>query len=100
MIRKLVDSIYKELRDARHYAMMALKHKETDHKWCGTFSAMSREEFGHAKNLHEMFREALDRSVAAGEMDQRGRDALYHWEHDTLIEEEAELNKLWDLIRK
>ena len=99
-LRMIVDGVYDELRDAKHYARLALSHKESNQRRASQFDAMSKEELGHARILHEMFRENLDRCVSAGTINQHQRDALYHWEHDTVMKKEAELSSMYDLFRK
>lgn len=99
-LRRIVDGVYEELRDAKKYAKVALMHKETNSRRASVFETISKEELGHAKHLHEMFRENLDRCVAEGTINQQQREALYNWEHDTVNEKEAELMSLYEMLRK
>lgn len=96
IIKEVSKHIKEELSDAEWYAKKAIEHK-TDHpELAETYHRLSLEESAHANMLHDRV-VAMIRKVPADKDVPPAMREIWAWQHEEIIEEEAEVKHLIDM---
>ena len=98
-IGELARMICEEVRDARKYAKLALKAKDTSALAdARTFAEISNQELGHADKLHDMVVNAIAQAKQTGKEPPEGMERVWDWEHERIIEDTAEVRNLLGML--
>lgn len=98
-IGELARMICDEVCDARKYAKLALKAKDTSALAdARTFAEISNQELGHADKLHDMVVSAIAQAKQAGKEPPEGMERVWDWEHERIIEDTAEVRNLLGML--
>jgi ferritin len=99
IIKDLSKQIKEELHDAEKYAKMALEHK-TDHpELADAYHHLAKEEISHANLLHEKVVAIIRKASMEKEAPPVMRE-LWAWQHEEIIEDEAEVKRLIDMFNR
>lgn len=96
IIKELSKRIKEELHDAQWYAKAALEHKTENLQVAETYNRLAKEEMNHASMLHGNV-VAIIRKVSAEKTPPPVMQELWAWQHEEIMEEEAEAKRLIDM---
>ena len=96
IIKELSKQIKEELHDAEKYAKMALEHKMDHPDLAEAYHRLAKEEIGHATLLHEKVVAMIRKASTEKEVPPVMRE-LWAWQHDEIVEEEAEVRRLVEM---
>lgn len=96
-IKMLAGMIREEMCDAEKYAKDAITYKATEPELAKMFYELSTQELTHANMEHEQaVRLIKNQKTPAPESMQ----AVWEWEHDNMIDDEARIRMLLDMYKK
>lgn len=90
-IKELSEKIYEELDDAKSYAEMAVKYKDTDKQLGDTYIQISKEEMAHMNRLHDQVTRVIYEYRNAKGEPPKEMMALYEYEHNKIMEYAAQV---------
>lgn len=96
IIKELSKRIKEELHDAEWYAKAAMEHKADNADVAEAYYHLAKDEMSHATILHEKVVALIRKASAEREPPPVMRE-LWAWQHDEIVEEEAETKRLIDL---
>lgn len=99
IIKDLSKQIKEELHDAEKYAKMALEHKADHPELAVAYHHLAKEEIGHANLLHEKAVAIIRKASMEKEVPPVMHD-LWAWQHEEIIEDEAEVKRLIDMFNR
>lgn len=99
IIKELSKRIKEELHDAEWYAKAAMEHKMEHSDLADAYHHLAKEEMGHANMLHEKVVAVIRKASAEREPPPVMRE-LWAWQHEEIVEEEAEVVRLIEMYNK
>lgn len=96
IIKELSKRIKEELGDAEWYAEKALEHKADNPEVADLYHHLAKAEMGHANDLHDKVVVLIRKASAEKEVPPVMRE-LWSWQHEEIIEEQAEVMRLLDM---
>ena len=99
IIKELSKRIKEELHDAEWYAKAAMEHKMEHSDLADAYHHLAKEERGHANLLHEKVVSIIRKASAEREPPPVMRE-LWAWQHEEIVEEEAEVVRLIEMYNK
>ena len=99
IIKELSKRIKEELHDAEWYAKAAMEHKMEHSDLADAYHHLAKEEMGHANLLHEKVVAIIRKASAEREPPPVMRE-LWAWQHEEIVEEEAEVVRLIEMYNK
>lgn len=99
IIKELSKRIKEELHDAEWYAKAAMEHKMEHSDLADAYHHLAKEEMGHANLLHEKVVAVIRKASAEREPPPVMRE-LWAWQHEEIVEEEAEVVRLIEMYNK
>ena len=99
-IKKMAEEIREELEDAEKYAKEAAMHKGVDDQTATMYADLSQQELGHAERIHSRVTEIIKRHRAEHGCGWFSMLAVWEWEHGKMIEHEAKIRTMLDMIRR
>lgn len=99
MIKIMAKRIKEELCDAEWYAKAALEHQSEAPVIAAVFHRLSEEELSHAGTLHDEV-VALIRKTSAEKETPAVMKEIWAWQHEEIVEEEAEVRRLIDMYKR
>lgn len=98
-IKLLVENIREEQNDAEKYAKLALLWKEKDQRLGDMFAQLAKEELTHSARLHEQAVRLIKEQTNAGIKPPEAMQAVWDWEHERMVEEEAEVRAMLEMYK-
>ena len=99
-IRELSKHIEEEIEDAREYAMLALRCKETEPELAKLYYSLSDEEMGHMGKLHKMVAEIISKYREEKGEPPVAMMRMYDLIHEQQISHAAEVKRLQSMFRE
>ena len=99
IIKELSKRIKEELHDAEWYAKAAMENKMEHPDLADAYHHLSKEEMSHANLLHEKVVAIIRKASAERETPPVMRE-LWEWQHEEIVEEEAEVVRLIEMYNK
>lgn len=99
IIKELSKRIKEELHDAEWYAKAAMENKMEHPDLADAYHHLSKEEMSHANLLHEKVVAIIRKASAERETPPVMRE-LWAWQHEEIVEEEAEVVRLIEMYNK
>jgi hypothetical protein len=99
-IKKMAEEIREELEDAEKYAKEAAAHKGVDDQTATMYADLSQQELGHAERIHSRVTEIIKRHRTEHGEPPAPMLAVWEWEHGKMIEHEAKIRTMLDMIRR
>ena len=99
IIKELSKRIKEELHDAEWYAKAAMENKMEHPDLADAYHHLAKEEMGHANLLHEKVVSIIRKASAEREPPPVMRE-LWAWQHEEIVEEEAEVVRLIEMYNK
>lgn len=99
IIKILSKRIKEELHDAEWYAKAALESKAEQPALAAVYHRLSEEEMTHAGMLHDEVVSVIRKVSAEKEVPPVMRE-LWNWQHEEIVEEEAEVRRLIDMYKR
>ena len=99
IIKELSKRIKEELHDAEWYAKAAMEHNMEHSDLADAYHHLAKEEMGHANLLHEKVVSIIRKASAEREPPPVMRE-LWAWQHEEIVEEEAEVVRLIEMYNK
>jgi hypothetical protein len=99
IIKELSKRIKEELHDAEWYAKAALEQKADHPDVADAYHHLAKEEMGHANLIHEKVVAIIRKASAEREPPPVMRE-LWAWQHEEIVEEEAEVVRLIEMYNK
>lgn len=99
-IKLLVEHIEDELEDAKTYAELALKYKDSNPEMAQLFYKLSGEELTHQAMLHNQVVEMIAERKRMGHEPPAAMAAVYDFMHKRFIEEHERIINLQNMFRK
>ena len=99
IIKELSKRIKEELHDAEWYAKAAMENKMEHSDLADAYHHLAKEEMGHANLLHEKVVAIIRKASAEREPPPVMRE-LWAWQHEEIVEEEAEVVRLIEMYNK
>lgn len=99
IIKELSKRIKEELHDAEWYAKAAMENKMEHPDLADAYHHLSKEEMSHANLLHEKVVAIIRKASAEHEPPPVMRE-LWAWQHEEIVEEEAEVVRLIEMYNK
>lgn len=99
IIKELSKRIKEELHDAEWYAKAAMENKMEHPDLADAYHHLSKEEMSHANLLHEKVVAIIRKASAEREPPPVMRE-LWAWQHEEIVEEEAEVVRLIEMYNK
>lgn len=96
IIKELAKRIKEELHDAEWYAEEALEHKAMHPELAELYHHLAKEEMSHATLLHDKVVALIRKATSEKEPPAVMRE-LWAWQHEEIVEEEAEVKRLIDM---
>lgn len=96
IIKDLSKRIKEELHDAEGYAKLALEHKMDQPELAEAYHRLAKDEIGHANLLHEKVVSMIRKASTEREVPPAMRE-IWAWQHEEIIEEEAETRRLVEM---
>ena len=96
IIKEIAKRIKEELHDSEWYAKMALEHKATSPDVADAYHRLSKEEMAHANILHEKVVAMIRPATNEKEVPSAMRE-IWAWQHEEIVEEEAEARRLIEM---
>lgn len=90
-IKELSEKIYEELNDAKFYAEIAVKYKDSDKQLGDTYIQISKEEMAHMNRLHDQVTRVIYEYRNSKGEPPKEMMALYEYEHNKIIEYAAQV---------
>ena len=98
-IKELADNMREELHDAHKYAEMALKYKGEDNQLAQMYYELGKQEIDHSKKEHEQAARLIAEYKVKGKEVPAAMQAVWDWEHQHMIEDEASVRTLLDMFK-
>lgn len=98
-IKKLFEKITEEIEGAEEYAKDALRYKDIDMDRANMYYEMSKQELTHVDRLHDMVKKVIRQYKEGGGEIPKGMEAIYDWQHDSMISWVAKVRNLQDMFR-
>lgn len=99
IIKHLAKQIKEELEDAEKYAKGALEYKATLAGLASVYHRLAEEELTHASMLHDEAVRMIQKA-SAEKAPPPVMMELWAWQHEEMIEEEAEVRTLLDMYKR
>lgn len=99
IIKILSKRIKEELHDAEWYAKSALEYKAEQPTLAAVYHRLSEEEMTHAGMLHDEVVSIIRKINAEKEVPPVMRE-LWNWQHEEIVEGEAEVRRLIDMYKR
>lgn len=99
-IKKLITNIKNELDSAEEYADLAVFYKDSDRSLSETYATMANQEFSHVDALHAQIVRLIRAQQNAGKEVPPAMQAVWDYEHETMIERVAKVRVLLEQYRK
>lgn len=96
-IKMLAQMMEAELDDAHEYIKEALHYKHEDTELANMFYELSKQEVEHSHMEHE---QAVRLIKAYNKEAPAAMKAVWDWQHDRLIEHEADIKRLMAMFRE
>ena len=96
IIKEVAKRIKEELHDAEWYAREAIEHKTLNPEIADVYHHLAMEEMTHASLLHDKV-VALAKKASADREPPAVMRELWAWQHEEIMEEEAEVKRLFDM---
>lgn len=96
IIKAISKRIKEEIHDAEWYAKAAIEHKPDHPEVAEVYYHLAKEEIAHANLLHEKAVALIRKASAEKEAPPVMRE-LWAWQHDEIVEEEAEARRMIDM---
>lgn len=93
-IKTLVELIREELDGAENYAKLSAMFKDDDPTLSETYAKLSKDELGHVNSLHSQVARLIKMKKAEGVETPPAMQAVWDWEHEKMINQEAKIKAL------